>query len=71
MGISSEEWFKRFAEALLLLDDSTSRVDADWIARAAYPSAQLLTPEDAAARLVGPVSRNQPRDLGKPAARKR
>lgn len=55
MNVSRADWCKRFADALAVLDEATERSEAEWLAQAAYPSAQLLDPEHAAARLVGGV----------------
>ncbi|WP_448173023.1 hypothetical protein [Rhizobacter fulvus] len=58
MDTSRTDWCKRFANALLALDETTDRAEAEWLAQAAYPSARLLSPEDAAARLLGVAVRD-------------
>jgi hypothetical protein len=62
MEISRADWCRRFANALLVLDRSSSPTEADWISEAAYPSAQLLVPEEAAEKLVGLAVRHPPDD---------
>ena len=55
MELSRSEWCERFVNALLALDESADLAEANRIAEVVYPSARLLVPEDAAAKLLGLV----------------
>jgi hypothetical protein len=53
MNLSPAEWCERFAIAVLTLNRSFDMEQAAWLAKAVYPSAFFLEPEDAASKLVG------------------
>lgn len=52
-------WCSRFAEVLVVIDETVSGVEAEWTAQVVYPSAFKMTPVEAAWVYAGLNERRQ------------